>query len=585
MKTLLEFLKEAKEIIGMVDIVIPNAFSWLSIKKENKPKTTLNKVNKLKELLTSYWIIQEKYDGTKLTIIRNFNDYDENDPAKNWIISYKNNILNFNEFNSVEDSLIKKESNGISQYKFIHTLIKRNHHKLKGISKGTEFFLEFLMNKSTLTRSYSKNSLHSIICLGYATISSLKIQLGKVHTITTSLNQDPTSSPVKQFIEALDIKSPEIIFRGHLFVGDRFNRSGILHHNITLSEEEESLINQSFESLSIEGPWEDRKEGKTDKLVPRVLALLGDLFTSYKSTLSDSDFIEGSVLIRDNFNSGELYKFVKADQYDKTVRTNKKEELLGTREELNNYFKQIKEKATELFEVLKSKFPDYTVEPLLEKASNECYTLDLSDIEYPKKTNLNKQDDLYLTLKNLIQDYIPFNNGDISPIANLYQKKNLGLVLGKFRLPTDAHYALIKDAQKKSPKGLIICIVTSRSQKGLSFEERKQVIQYQFPKSSIVEVSTGNLGMILPPYIEMVDTVYCGGDRATYQEKLDEFNKEHLLNPPIKLVVAPREDDISSSLVEEYIKEDNYQGVINITSKFDYMDEQLFNKLKLLLNK
>ena len=100
-------------------------------------KHTLTNELKCKTFLTMPVTIEEKYDGTKLTLIRNSQDYSK-DYRKNWIVAYKSFIIYPEEFENIDRSKIKKESIGISQYAFVHDILKISQDKLKDII----FYLE-----------------------------------------------------------------------------------------------------------------------------------------------------------------------------------------------------------------------------------------------------------------------------------------------------------------------------------------------------------------------------------------------------------------------------------------------------------
>ena len=52
-------------------------------------------------------VVTEKTDGTKLTLIRNSANYSKN-WQDNWIVSYKNNILNPEDFSGVDNETNEK---------------------------------------------------------------------------------------------------------------------------------------------------------------------------------------------------------------------------------------------------------------------------------------------------------------------------------------------------------------------------------------------------------------------------------------------------------------------------------------------
>ena len=119
------------------------------LKVVNKPAKALGFIKK-------HIVAVEKIDGTKLTLIRNDLPFDPRDYSKNWIVSYKGNVIYPSEFFGLEgrDSEIKESAIGASQYKFVHDHLRKIHPRTASIPCDTEFFVEFVQNKPTVTRDY-----------------------------------------------------------------------------------------------------------------------------------------------------------------------------------------------------------------------------------------------------------------------------------------------------------------------------------------------------------------------------------------------------------------------------------------------
>lgn len=129
--------------------------------------------------LHDHVLVTEKVDGVKLTIIRNHEPW-QCDATKNWIVSYKSNLINPEDFlglQSKHDNDIRAYSTGISQYKLVWDHLKCNHVNARHIPCGTELFIEFVMRKGTLTRVYEH--YHAMILIA-SSPSSWRIQSGKV---------------------------------------------------------------------------------------------------------------------------------------------------------------------------------------------------------------------------------------------------------------------------------------------------------------------------------------------------------------------------------------------------------------------
>lgn len=149
--------------------------------------------------------IEEKYDGIKLTIFRNDIDYDSCNPDKNWIVSYKNNVIYpFEHLDSTFN--IMEYSIGISQFHLVWNHIYNVHKRCELFPKNTEIFCEFIMKKPTITRKYVL--YHDIIFLGARVISNYNI----VNNILTLNGYEITNNRILNFISStFCIRSPKFI--------------------------------------------------------------------------------------------------------------------------------------------------------------------------------------------------------------------------------------------------------------------------------------------------------------------------------------------------------------------------------------
>ena len=527
------FLTEAKT--EMLDISIP------SVQKIFKTETSIDK------FLTTNFRIEEKMDGVKISLIRNSVPFDPDDYTKNWILSYKNHIIYPHEFDSVDDSKIKKESHGISQYKFIHKVLSKVQSKLKNMPENHEFFLEFLMKKPTLTRSYSEIGLHKVIFLSHSPCS-FTISSGKIKSITTAFIQDDNIA--NEFSKITKFNPAPLIFSGPLTVVINkkriFNEPGIISEKLQARYLELAKDKTFTDSIQVGGK--------------DAIDVLSELFTSFESEFGANQ-IEGSVLFDKQAN--KFYKFTLPEQYSKEFRKKIKENFNGSEEESKNYFDQIDEKAEEIVDSVDKSI---SYDKQLKDISEVVYSQDVSEIINPKKTDLNKQDDLYLKVKLMLID-LQDSSSAFSVKQEIKDENNLGFFVGKMRIITTAHIDIIKSALKKSKKGLIIALVDT-SKKGLSFQDRKEILISKFgSKVKIVKVDSANFSRILEQFKKQVSIIYCGEDNeVSYTTQLETFNKKN--NTSIVLDVSERSDeDVSATQVEEAIKSDNLNEFKNLTPR------------------
>ena len=91
------------------------------------------------------WKCFEKFDGTKLSLIRNSESFNKDDYTKNWIVAYKGNIIYPFEFKTVDEKSIFYDSIGCSQYKlFFNELKTPALHGFKYGSPSKRFSNRFL---------------------------------------------------------------------------------------------------------------------------------------------------------------------------------------------------------------------------------------------------------------------------------------------------------------------------------------------------------------------------------------------------------------------------------------------------------
>lgn len=295
--------------------------------------------------------IFEKFDGTKLNIIRNFSKYDERFPEMNWIVSYKGHRIYREEIEYLRQSeeVIKLNSIGFAQYTLVWNYLIENHKDFKDIHEGTVFFLEFIQNKPTITRDYTKK--HLLIRVGY---SQTLIDLTK-----------------PGFVETWD---------SELFWNYPYN---VGHPNPVL-----------FSGHPIFLPSVNDYETFKDYFLSRESLLGGKM--------------EGIVI----HYKDELYKVVQDDQYSKELRQSKKDRYRMSMEEEHIYWDKIRVQSDMLLEDIYHDYLD--IKTMLSNASRTVFGLTIHAIEkatgvhiyHDKKSVLQIKEDLYLSLRIKIIDEI-----------------------------------------------------------------------------------------------------------------------------------------------------------------------------------
>jgi hypothetical protein len=256
------------------------------IDNDNLPIENADKVDNKELWLLDTYTVSEKIDGIKLILFRNSEKWVD-DYSKNWIVSYKHQILYGNEFKSVDRDKTKKYSVGISQYAFIFDHLESVHKKTKSIPPNTEIFCEFVQNKLTTTRDY-KNK-HGIFIIGYAP-ASYEVAGGMLKT-KRKHGYILNGAILEKYAAKLSLKLPPVLFEGSLGSVDDITK-GIA--NTALKK-----IWNNNESDYESQPYETVKK----------------TFLELDSSLGGKS--EGVVLIN---SDGKKFKFVQSDQYNKSVR-------------------------------------------------------------------------------------------------------------------------------------------------------------------------------------------------------------------------------------------------------------------------
>jgi len=308
----------------------------LDIKIVNLGKKSLKVLNK-------EFTVTEKFDGTKLSLVRLDNEWNE-DYRKNWIVSFKNQIIFSEEFENLDLDKIKEFSVGISQYKIVHEHLKSIHYKTKNIPKSTEFFIEFLQRKPTLVRDYESSARHKLFLIGYSPIS-YKLLDSVIITEPEKLNTERN----QEFSKILNLDLPTIIYKGRL---DNFE-----------------LFKQGWKHQVIKKRYNNLKDNIKLNEENSYFEFILNLFSTFESTVGGDS--EGAVLQGFDEKKGKMvyYKVVKESQYDKTFRLSKKQEFDIL--EKDAYWSLVREAGERVLEELTLTHSDY--KNALKMASNKIY--------------------------------------------------------------------------------------------------------------------------------------------------------------------------------------------------------------------
>lgn len=339
----------------------------ISIKAVQKAITSPKKAL---DLIKRHVVAVEKIDGTKLTLIRNDQPFDPKDYSKNWIVSYKGNIIYSTEFKGLEkrEKDIKATALGTSQYKFVHDHLKKVHSGAASIPSNTEFFIEFVQNKPTVTRDYAKK--HGMYLVGFG---PTKYAISKGQLFSSS-NFVDSPKELEVYRKILQLGAFPVVFDGNLS-----SRESILDGCI--DDGLKQLFMSGFESTDFSDPMS-------------IVQLVVSAFSQLESSLGGP--AEGVVIQvgGNELSEKQLLKVLASDQHSKEVRAQKSARSKGTEEEETQYWRSINELVDGLLDELPRGEPD----KMLDSLSKIVYGL--KDIpSHPVKSRINVQEDILLTAK------------------------------------------------------------------------------------------------------------------------------------------------------------------------------------------
>lgn len=329
------------------------------LKVVNKPAKALGFIKK-------HIVAVEKIDGTKLTLIRNDLPFDPRDYSKNWIVSYKGNVIYPSEFFGLEgrDSEIKESAIGASQYKFVHDHLRKIHPRTASIPCDTEFFVEFVQNKPTVTRDYCVK--HGLFLVGFGPTQYAQ---SRGFVFSSSKFSDDLEK-LENYRKILQLNPFPVVFDGTLM-----SKSSVLRG--CTDQKLKKIFKESIDVVDFSEPTS-------------VVELANSAFSRLESSLGGP--AEG-VVIRVEGDQN-LIKVLSADQHDKSVRGAKKSRYKGTPEQEEAYWGEVNGLIDDLLSGV-----DFTnTVEFLGDLSRVVYNASAVPV-HPVKSRINIQEDVFLTAK------------------------------------------------------------------------------------------------------------------------------------------------------------------------------------------
>ena len=482
---------------------------YLNISIKNVDKVIKNEAT-AGALLNQDILIYGKYDGVKVSIFRNDKPWNEDKWHDMFTVSYKGNIIYGSEFADIDDNY---DTIGESQYRVVTEHVKKYYKEWKGIPTNTEYFLEFLMNKPTLTRKYTK--LRELILVGHAKVNSYKMEFGKITTVTGGLNMNDREADAK----LLKVNLPELLFKGKLNALPKGLNSR--------AQKFYKDFKAQFENLGTEAYWE---------LTKNFFLFIPSLYGAEKE--------EGVVIqLSTNIGKAQVLKIVQSDQYDKDLRFKIRMKWKMEPQDEDAYWKLVRIAAQETIHKIKEKTH-------LGKALKELSKLVYKDLElnfkHKKKDDRNVKDDIQHVGRTILVKEMPGNDGV--------------LVVGKFRLFTNGHKKMFDQALKKHDY-LVVTLVSNKETKA-TLELRKKMIEAVYPGVYIITTTSGNLFTMINKSTRNINTVLAGSDRVDgYKKQL-----EKTLDIGVEEIIRTDEDESATKVIrslndQKYFKKNTPKSI------------------------
>jgi len=490
-----DFYQRIYEAKDMIDISVLAASKYLTSQKKKE------------WFLSEPCKVEVKVDGLKISAV--YKDSTGN-YMKDWIVAYKNVIQYPQEFDFASTTSIKKDSIGNAQFKVIFDYLKKITPSLSGIPKNTEFFIEFLGNKPTLSSNYVGKKF---ILLASSPVKYTD-EFGILRTTGTFSTKNRT-----KYSKILGIPEPEVLFEGILGNQNTFESS-------IVSKELKNAYSIFKSSIN----WDD---------IDSIISGISEMFLSLDSKFGAGKQKEEGVIF---IFKDKILKFQQPYQVDQVARAKIKLKYKeDTEDQENQYWDNVRLVALNIITIVtRGKVVKYVDFP---KVLGECakvlknYKLDFT---HSKKNNLQVKDDVMGNIKMILQKNLKGNNN--------------ALVIGKFRVLTNAHYKIIKKAIRDYD-GCVIAIVTSKDTKSTKIL-RNKMVEKTFgnnPKIEIINHGSGNIFGIMQKATKNINVVLAGTDRASsYRSVLSR-------NPDISVQEIKRNDsDISATKILENIEDKKY---------------------------
>ena len=414
--------------------------------------------------------IVEKIDGTKLTLIRRNNEFDPADYTKNWYIAYKGNIIYSGEIKDLKkrEEEVRSTSSGTAQYSLIHSHMAKIHKDAGSIPQGTEFFLEFVQRKPTITRDYPQK--HGIFLTLFGP-SRYKATRANLVSNITPVDDD---KKLNEYARILGVQTYPVLFEGSFTDLVKF------HEGIRIN----TIQKRFAESTNVlKKAYDDDSQDRPLKIIDAIYEIFSKFNTSLSSESDDEESRASEGAVFKTSITKELYKALRPDQHSSDLRaTVKLKYRADAPEEEQAYWNGViaiaNEISSDVAPIQRRNIHEDDLNAAFEALHKKCYfdaafTSRLITLRHPKLL-IQRQEDLFLTTKNIVMKRLEIGT------------KN-GITIGIFVVAGkpvhDGHWKMIRRACA-CDEAIIITSSAGRDElpAGVMIDAWKAVLEPQFYK-------------------------------------------------------------------------------------------------------
>lgn len=534
------------------------------VRPDVSARARANDIKKAQEFLSDPSIkIVEKIDGTKLTLVRRNNEFDPNDYSRNWYVAYRGNIIYPGEARklSAREEEIRSASSGTAQYALVHAHLARVHPGTMSIPPGTEFFLEFVQRKPTISREYPQK--HGIFLTLFG---PTRYKATGAHLVS-NISPVDDESKLEEYARILDIRTYPVLFEGSLATLLDL-RAGIKSNAI-----EQEYVKHIDK---LRAAYDDKTQDKPLRIVDAIYGIFSRFNTVLSSETDEDRTAEGSVF-RTSISKA-LYKALHPTGHDDAHRASVKLKYRAdSPEQEQSYWNGIiaiaDEIAAEQVPSQRRNIPESDLDKVLEAVHQECYfdaaiSNRLGRLIHPQKESLiQRQEDLFLTTKARVMKRLEIGIQNGISIG-------IFVVAGK---PVHAgHWQMIDIIRKECDEALIITSSAGRDElaAGVMIDAWKAVLEPQFhkdfPNATLIITSESPLDLainkmrdlknVVNRFVFYSDPEDLAGKYAP--DKLRDRIKDPVAIEKLQQVAIPRTEtvQISGTRMREFIKNDDRES-------------------------